>query len=283
MGKETDIEWCDSTLNLQMGCDGCELWNRRRNTRHCYAGALTDVYAGLKGWPKRFEEPAIFLDRLGPALRWRDLTGQARPGKPWLDGMPRLIFLNDMGDTFTESLAIDWLGEALPLMAASPHQWLILTKRPRRMADFSRRFPLPANVWPGTSLTTQCTIGRAYDLRHVQGGGPRWLSVEPLLELLTMRDLLEVAKDRASGQWVRSGFRSLIDWVILGGESGPGARPMRPQWATRVCEECSAASVPFFFKQWGGTNKRATGRELGGREWNGMPALGLKGIAYHGA
>src|SRR5690242_2116818 len=106
MGIATDIEWCDSTLNLEMGCDGCELWNPKAGINICYAGQVTERWGGKRGWPDSFEEPKLFLDRLEPALAWPDLTGKERPHKPWLDGLPRLIFLNDMGDTFTESLPL---------------------------------------------------------------------------------------------------------------------------------------------------------------------------------
>src|SRR4051812_33920511 len=108
MGNKTSIEWADSTLNLEMGCDGCELRNDQTDT--CYAGKLTDRFAGLTGWPEAFDKPKLFLHRLDGALRWSDLTGKQRPEKPWLNGLPRIIFLDDMGDTFTESLPEDWLG-----------------------------------------------------------------------------------------------------------------------------------------------------------------------------
>jgi len=105
MPKDTNIHWCDSSVNLMMGCDGCELW--REGSRHCYAGTLTLRHAGRKGWPESFDRPRLFPERLAGALRWPDLTGTARPGKPWLDGLPRVVFVNDMGDTFTESLPPD--------------------------------------------------------------------------------------------------------------------------------------------------------------------------------
>lgn len=323
MAKDTHIEWCDSTLNLMMGCDGCELWNRKTGNLHCYAGALTDRYGGSNaGFPAQFEVPVMFPARLQYALDWPDLTGKKRRGKPWLDGMPRLIFLDDMGDTFTESLPLDWIAPHLPAMAASPHQFLMLTKRPKRMAEFSKSHPLPVNVWPGTSITKVATVPRAYELAHVIGGGPRWLSVEPLLEGITLAELLEVAKVKATGQWDRSGFKSLIDWLILGGESGGDARPLHPHWESRLREECEAAGVPYFFKQWGAwvpwspaaddrelmymaddgrrfetnanvgsasiepmvlASKKTAGRRVHGREYNGMPSLNVKGLLFHGA
>jgi hypothetical protein len=113
MGMHAGIEYCDSTLNLEMGCDGCELWNPKAGVKQCYAGMETDRRKGGLGWPEAFEIPRIFLERLPGALKWPDLAGKARPDKPWLDGMPRIIFLDDMGDTFTESLPDDWLAPAL--------------------------------------------------------------------------------------------------------------------------------------------------------------------------
>src|SRR5262245_59453657 len=105
MAKAAAIEWCDSSVNLEMGCDGCELWNPKE--RACYAGHLTEKWAGKPGFPEAFDKPRLFPERLAPALRWRDLTGTNRPDKPWLDNLPRIIFLDDMGDTFTESLPLD--------------------------------------------------------------------------------------------------------------------------------------------------------------------------------
>lgn len=207
MAKETSIQWADSSLNLQAGCDGCELWNDRR--RICYAGRMIDggargqsAFAGRKGWPASFAEPELFLDRLEPALKWADLTGTKREDKPWLDGLPRIIFLNDMGDTFSKKLPGNWMAPILPRLAESPHQFLLLTKRPSRLAEFAARFPLPPNVWPGTSVTSDRTAGRVEFLRKIKSGGPKFVSCEPLWSELPAKT-----------------FEGM-QWAIFGGESG---------------------------------------------------------------
>jgi protein gp37 len=266
MSRETPIQWADSSLNLEMGCDGCELWNPAAGVVHCYAGAATGRRAGLSGWPKSFDQPERFPHRLTAALRWPDLTGIRRPGKPWLDGLPRLIFLNDMGDTFTESLPVDWLSPSLPEMAGSPHVWQLLTKRVRRMAEFWTRFaPVPANFWLMTSVTTATTLGRARDLMSIPTDGVRGLSVEPLLEPITLADVL------------RGGA---IHWVMLGGESDQGkvapARPCLLDWLRRLVGECRRFGVPVFLKQLGShvldRGTRVSLRDRHGGDWTEWPA-----------
>jgi protein gp37 len=247
MAEKTDIEWCDSTLNLEMGCDGCELWNPAAGVRHCYAGTLTERYAGAKGWPESFDKPKLFLQRLDKALKWSDLIGTNRPGKPWLNGHPRMIFLNDMGDTFTESLPIDWLAPLLPRIAASPHVYMVLTKRASRMRRFAKDHALPANVWPGVSLTTASTLPRLAELKLTRGGGPKWLSVEPMLEAIDFADA-PLDPESTAGEW------SLLDGIrlcIVGGESGPDARRFDVAWARSLRDQCKAAGVAFFLKQLG--------------------------------
>jgi protein gp37 len=240
MSKDTEISWCDSSLNLMMGCDGCELFNRAKGVKHCYAGEITDKWTMsgaklVKGYPRKFEEPALFLERLEPALKWSDLTGKDRPEKPWLNGLPRMIFLNDMGDTFTESLPLDWLAPLLPRMADSPHIWMLLTKRGGRMLEFSRRHPLPVNVWPGVSVTTQATARRVESLLCVQGGGVKWISAEPL------RSPVEFLP----------GVMETIGWCVIGGESGRGATPCEMDDIAALMRQCDASEVPTFIKQFG--------------------------------
>jgi protein gp37 len=279
MGIITDIEWCDSVLNIQMGCDGCELWNPAAGVFRCYAGALTGRYAGKnRGFPEAFDKPAIFLSRLDDALRWPDLTGTDRPDKPWLDGLPRIIFLDDMGDTFTESLPLDWLlqpygplvcpqghrpprvqrltdGSAivctrchtewtpkspLAIMAETPHEWLMLTKRPSRMAELSRLAGgLPRNVWPGTTVTGPKNLKRVEYLLQVEGGGPRFLSIEPLIEAVDLARSIDPLG---------------ITWAIFGGESDQRGQPARPCDLTHVrngISQCREAGVATFVKQLG--------------------------------
>jgi protein gp37 len=218
MGRETAIQWCDSSLNLQMGCAGCELWDPARGARHCYAGRLTEKFGGRAGWPESFDKPALFLHRLDGALRWPDLTGAARPGKPWLNGLPRLIFLNDMGDTFTEGLPVDWLTPLVPRLAASPHVYIILTKRPGRMLEWVRQYrareALPRTFWLCVSLTGPASLGRLGAVRRLREelpGHVLGLSVEPLLA-----DLAPLLRRH------HADLRGIVSWVKVGGESDQG-------------------------------------------------------------
>lgn len=274
MGQTTAIEWCDSTLNLQAGCDGCELWNPKAGIKHCYAGTLTERYGGKAGWPRVFEEPALFPQRLAPALKWPDLTGKERPEKPWLNGLPRLIFLNDMGDTFTESLPLDWLAPHLPAMAESPHQWLVLTKRPKRMRQFFEQHACPPNLWVGASITDQPTANaRVGEILRVRAA-VRFLSIEPMLSAIDLHPWV--------GHWVgtdsipsvtRIGAREIpsstpipiLHWIITGGESGPKARPSNPDWFRGIRRQCQQAGIAYFHKQngeWGrGADAGVTGTE----------------------
>lgn len=246
MAEHTAISWCDSTLNLMMGCGGCELWNGQR--RSCYAGVMTERYTApgmgpRAGWPLSFHEPKMFPERLDAALKWADLTGKDRAtreepeaelwGKRWLNGMPRLIFLNDMGDTFTEGLPSDWLAPALPRMETSPHRWLVLTKRAARAKRFFEVFDAPPNLWLGVSVTTQATAdARIPHLLDTPRIATRFVSVEPLLEPVVLEEWLED-----------------LDWIIVGGESGPDYRPMKRAWAEDILRSCKDFGVPGFFKQ----------------------------------
>jgi protein gp37 len=234
MAKGTKIEWADDTVNAEMGCDGCELWDPKNRVHICYAGVQTERMLSrgpLTGWPPAFDQPTIFPGRIAQAVRWRDLTGTKRPDKPWLDGMPRVIFLNDMGDTFTASLPDDWLAPELPVMAASPHFWLFLTKRPDRQRAFSLRHELPSNVWAGTSITSP----QDQRLRHLMRtrAAVRWASYEPMLAAVDWRP------------WLEQG----LNWLIVGGESGPDFTPMDLSWLVDTVEQCRAAGVPLFVKQ----------------------------------
>jgi len=261
MGLNTHIEWCDSTLNLQMGCDGCELWNPKAGVKHCYAGTLTERYGGKKGWPYAFDKPALFPERLEAALRWPDLTGTERPEKPWLNGLPRMVFLDDMGDTFTESLPLDWLADHLPLMAESPHQWMILTKRPYRMRQFFDAHPCPPNVWPGTSITDKPNVDPRLGQLLQIASPHRWVSAEPLLGPVSLSCWIKMhspATCSAKGMFgrdcprcIRDGKAAPLCLVIGGGESGPGARPSDISWFRTLRDECRVSSIPYFLKQMG--------------------------------
>jgi protein gp37 len=237
MGKETNIEWCDSSLNIMMGCDGCELWTKK--VHNCYAGTLTERYGGAKGWPVSFDKPAMFPERLQPALRWPDLTGTTRPDKPWLNGRPRHIFLDDMGDTFTESLPLMWLEPHLIPMAMSPHVYMFLTKRPKRMYQFFDKVGyIPNNFMLGTSVTDKTTVRRLETLRELKEIYPdtmMYASVEPLIE----------------GIEIPGETLDALSLVIIGGESGQNARPFNCRWARQIILRCVDHGISVFVKQLG--------------------------------
>jgi protein gp37 len=214
MSMATKIQWCDSTCNPTMGCEGCELWNPKTGERSCYAGVLHLRYGGVtKGYSPTFEELTFWPGRMAEAARWPDLTGKPRKDKPWLDGLPRLIFVSDMSDALSAVVPFDFLEEevvrAVTSLNGQRHQWLWLTKRPDRMAQFSDMLKAkgahwPKNLWAGTSITTQGTTSR---IRHVLRVGDestiRFLSVEPQRAEIDLREWLP-----------------RLDWVIQGGESG---------------------------------------------------------------
>lgn len=234
MGIKTLIEWCDSSLNAMSGCDGCELWNPKKGIKKCYAGVLTERYGGGKGWPVSFDQPAMFPERIKQACKWPDLAGKERPDKPWLSGLPRHIFLDDMGDTFTESLPIDWLLPHIPDMEASPHVWMFLTKRPRRMKQFFDLLGyVPANFKLGTTVTSPATLNRVVALATIENAF-LWVSAEPLLKEVSLGSMLPV-----------------LSQVIAGGESGAQATRCHPDWLRNLRDECVAAGVSFFLKQHG--------------------------------
>jgi len=303
MSIKTKIEWCDSSVNPIMGCTGCTL-----REKHCYAAVLCTRYAGCKGWPKSFDEPEFFPGRLEKAIRWSDLSGTERPDKPWLNGRPRIIFVNDLSDGFCPDVdAWGWLLPRIDAMAESPHTWLLLTKWPDRMREFFASLGgAPGNFWLGTSVLSQDDEWRIDELLRIQGAAVRFVSVEPMLGAIQFRPMwiVDAEERREWGDMVHP----CLDWVICGGESGPGARPMHPDWARSLRDQCQEAGVPYFFKNWGAwfprsqwednpglvlpddcdcidgpslkiidgdtihrVGKKAAGRLLDGREWSEMP------------
>ena len=253
MGINTPIEYCDSSINPVMGCNGCELYNKNRPDEEntCYAAELTRRYAGLKGWPKSFDEPTFFPGRIEQACRWPDLTGKDRPDKPWLNGAPRVIFLNDLSDSFTEDLDLEWSKPYIEMMKQSPHVWLWLTKRPRRMARFFLDIIeyVPENFHLGTTVTSQKTVWRIpelFRLREIAPEAVLWVSAEPLLGPVDfdgyLGDLIRLNDD-----FTGTG----INCVRAGGESGKRARPTHPDWLRSIRNQCLDANVPFALKQLG--------------------------------
>lgn len=236
MSAKTDIEWTDATWNPVTGCTKVS-----PGCKHCYAETFAERWRGVAGHPyEQGFDLRLWPDRLELPLRWKK---------------PRMIFVNSMSDLFHEGVPFEFIRRVFETMEkAAWHTFQVLTKRSERLAELAPDLPWPPNVWMGVSIEAARYLGRADHLRKVPAT-VRFLSLEPLLESLGALDL------------------SGIHWVIVGGESGPGARPMDATWVREIREKCLAAGVPFFFKQWGGVRKAQRGRLLDGRTWNGMPSL----------
>lgn len=243
MSRNTAIQWCDSTVNPTLGCDGCPLWNRRH--KRCYAGKLTRRFGDKNsGFAKDFDIVELKPGRMMQAARWRPPSQADRADKPWLAGLPRLIFVSDMSDALSKAVPFDYLRDEIIDVLGSDHgrrsQWLWLTKRPRRMAQFSdwlrrRRVDWPDNLWTGTSIMAQgMTKGIDHLLRVGNDRTIRFLSVEP--------------------QWAGidlTPWLPQLDWVIQGGESGATDKPFDLTWADDIREQCADHRVPYFLKQLG--------------------------------
>jgi protein gp37 len=264
MSIKTKIQWCDSTANPTMGCDGCELWGPHRKT--CYAGLLHTRFGGVTpGYAPSFAEVTLFLGRMEEAARWSDLSGKKRKDKPWLDRFPRLVFISDMSDALSSVVPFEFLRDEIIQSAQSDlgrrHRWLWLSKRPERMAEFSRWLKKqgvswPANLWAGTSVTNQATTKRVKHLLAV--GARRFVSVEPQTE------------DIEVGDWMEG-----LNWLIHGGESGHRARPFEIGWAKQFARECRRRHIPYFLKQLGShvcrDGKRVTYEDNHAGDWSEWP------------
>jgi protein gp37 len=234
MSTNSAIEWTDSTWNPVTGCTKVSL-----GCKHCYAETFAERWRGISGHPyEQGFDLRLWEDRLEMPLSWKK---------------PRMVFVNSMSDLFHEKVPLSFVRKVFRTMErASWHTFQILTKRSARLAEFASTLNWPPNVWMGVSVETDEYLCRVGHLREVPAA-VRFLSLEPLLGPLCSFDL------------------SGIDWVIVGGESGPGARPMAATWAREICKHCRRARVPFFFKQWGGVQKKKNGRMLDGRTWDEMP------------
>jgi protein gp37 len=238
MSDRSAIEWTDATWNPVVGCTKVSPGCKR-----CYAETLAERFRGVPGHP--FE--AGFDLRLVPTALDRPLH--------WRRG--RMVFVNSMSDLFHEAVPLTYIRRVFDVMERCPqHRFQVLTKRAARLVALAPRLPWPPNVWMGVSVESAQYRWRIRALREVPAA-VRFLSLEPLLGPL--------------GPLPLKG----IHWVIVGGESGRGARPMDPAWVRSIQRQCQRAGVSFFFKQWGGTNKKKTGRVLDGREWNALPVAAL--------
>jgi protein gp37 len=239
MGDTSGIEWTDATWNPTVGCTkisaGC---------KHCYAETMHTRLTKMRA-PK-YAEPFTVVRpweaHLEQPLRWQ---------------RPRRIFVNSMSDVFHEDVPLEYIQRIFDVMRrARWHTFQVLTKRASRLAELSPEIDWPANVWMGVSVEDARVIDRIDALRTT-GARVKFLSIEPLLGPLPGLDLRG------------------IDWAIVGGESGPGARPMDPAWVREIRDQCASAGVAFFFKQWGGVGDKRGGDRamLDGRTWRGLPIV----------
>ncbi len=234
MALGTGIEWTEATWNPVTGCDKIS-----PGCKHCYAERMAERLQAM-GQPNYKDGFALTLQpqMLELPLRWR---------------RPQTIFVNSMSDLFHKDVPLEYIQRVFEVMrAASWHRFQVLTKRADRLAMVSNVLPWPKNVWMGVSVESAAYAPRIDQLRATNAA-VRFLSLEPLLGPLPDLNL------------------SGIDWVIVGGESGPRARPMDPAWVTDLRDQCARAGVAFFFKQWGGVQKKRAGRLLDGRTWDELP------------
>lgn len=238
----TGIEWTEATWNPTTGCDrtspGCD---------HCYALTLSKR---LKAMGQAKYQADGDPRTSGPGFRLTLHPDTLQIPLSW--SAPRVIFVNSMSDLFHEDVPLDYIRQVFDVMAATPqHTYQVLTKRSKRLARDVHRLDWPTNLWMGVSVESQRYAFRTEHLGEVPAA-VRFVSAEPLLGPVTF-DL------------------DGIDWMIVGGESGPKARPIEAAWVEQIRDDCLAEGVAFFFKQWGGRTPKANGRELDGRTWDQMP------------
>jgi protein gp37 len=241
MSDRSKIEWTDATWNPVRGCTkvspGC---------KHCYAETFAERWRGIPGHPyEQGFDLKLVPEKLVEPLLWT---------------RPRTIFVNSMSDLFQDGVPDEYISHVFGVMrAADWHIYQVLTKRGQRMREALARSDVDlgaaGHVWFGVSVENRKHgLPRIEHLRGARAS-VRFLSIEPLIE-----DLGDIHLDG-------------IDWVIVGGESGPGARPLREEWVRSIRRQCQRAHIPFFFKQWGGVQKGRNGRELDGRTWDDSPPV----------
>jgi protein gp37 len=234
MGLNTSIEWAGSTWNPVTGCTKIS-----QGCKHCYAERMAERLQAM-GQPNYRNGFELTLQprMLELPLSWK---------------RPQRIFVNSMSDLFHKDVPLDYIQQVFDVMhRAHWHRFQVLTKRAERLAELNAELEWPANVWMGVSVENSDHVDR---IDHLRGTGARvkFLSLEPLLGPLTGLNLRG------------------IHWAIVGGESGPKARPVEEAWIRDIRDQCRTAGVAFFFKQWGGRNKKKTGRLLDGRTWDEVP------------
>ena len=236
MATKSAIEWTESTWNPVTGCTKIS-----SGCKNCYAERMAKRLKAMgqpnyaNGFDVTTHDHALELP-----LRWK---------------RPQTIFVNSMSDLFHKKVPTDFILRMFDVMnKADWHQYQVLTKRPGRLLQLDAALPWAPHIWMGVTVENADHVARIDDLRR-SGAHTKFLSLEPLLGPMPELNL------------------DGIDWVIVGGESGPGARPMHPDWVRDLREQCVESGVPFFFKQWGGVNKKKAGRTLDGQTWDEMPSL----------
>lgn len=272
---KTIIEWTDYSWNPVTGCSpvsaGCD---------HCYARRMATRLRGRYGYPQ--DDPfrvTLHPDRLDQPLNWRK---------------PRMIFVCSMGDFFHPQVPLEFQARTLDVMVKCPqHIFIILTKRHKQLASFNQVCGWSAesypNIWVGVSVEDQKTADERIPILLRVPAAVRVVSIEPMLGSVTLHSQQDwlptlIPNTKTKLFSYRNNLIPTIDWVICGGETGPGARPMHPEWVYQVRDQCVEASVPFFFKSWGEwdiygidmfrVGKKKAGRLLDGKEWNEIPEIG---------
>lgn len=294
MGESTKIEWAHHTFNPWIGCTkvgpGCD---------HCYAEALMDVRRGKAKWGAGQPRVRTAASTWAQPLKWDRACAKA--------GIRQRVFCASLADVFDNEVVPQWRDDLWRLILDTPNlDWLILTKRIGNVACRTPIMGMPANVWLGATIVNQAEADRDIPKLLAVPAAKRFLSMEPLLEPVELDRWFAIHKhwmtadSLPAAPWcppypkhwwkhqalVGAGYKPPLDWIIVGGESGQGARPMDPDWARSLRDQCAAAGVPFLFKQWGlfaplksappGTmfrgTKAVTGRLLDGVQHDGVPA-----------
>jgi len=236
MANISSIEWTEATWNPLTGCQKIS-----PGCTHCYAERISFRLQAMgnpsyhNGFSLTFHERLISLP-----LSWKK---------------PKMVFVNSMSDLFQEDVPNEFIHAVFETMRkANWHHFQVLTKRSNILIDLDQELDWAPNIWMGVSVESEKYTFRIQDLKNTSAN-IKFLSLEPLLSPLPNLDL------------------EGIDWVIVGGESGPGARPLKEEWVLDIRDQCAKEDIPFFFKQWGGVNKKRTGRLLEGRTWDGMPSI----------
>ncbi len=239
MATRSHIEWTEMTWNPVTGCSKISA-----GCKYCYAERMAKRLKamGVHRYKNGFTV-TLQPDLLEAPLHWKE---------------PRIVFVNSMSDLFHEKVPVNYIRKVFEIIGGCPqHTFQILTKRSERLKRVAKELPWPSNVWMGVSVEDDRVINRVDHLRFVPAK-VKFLSCEPLIGPLNTLSL------------------EGIDWVIVGGESGPHARPMKREWVTAIFRQCRDEKIPFFFKQWGGVRKDLTGRMLHGRTYDAMPVVPIR-------